>query len=449
MFSNILNGIRNQQYFCVNIVLRHRMHYWKLYQREPQQIKWLKNKLNNTVYLVIESVDILLATKSWHLQLPHPLQLLVIVSTQTKNIPQFITPVDTEEAALQWQKWRRNFERKLRFFRVTTLQDKLDALAIYGGEEIEELTDNLPDIADAEVTVPEGEEINDFHRAMAKLKNHFTPMLNKDSERSVFEQMTQGNQTMEKYYVALKKQAEKCKFPDADDSIRSKILQTMNDKKLQREAMLREYDLSNFLKHAANKEDVERQAASMGKAATEQVNRVYEQRKSNSKYRKKYKPPPKVKQEMETTAQKTCPFCGGDHDGPRTKCPASGKTCSNCRKKGHFAVVCRHKNQKRANHVSDQATLEDLEDADSCASANIMDREQFEKIAAASNTPIELVPASNNLYAYGQENPIKMRGKFTAPIQSIVTGRKTVAEFLVMENKANSRPLISLKQQQD
>ena len=65
------------------------------------------------------------------------------------NIPQFITPVDTEEAALQWQKWRRNFERKLRFFRVTTLQDKLDALAIYGGEEIEELTDNLPNMADA------------------------------------------------------------------------------------------------------------------------------------------------------------------------------------------------------------------------------------------------------------------------------------------------------------
>ena len=387
------------------------------------------------------------------------------------NIPQFITPVDTEEAALQWQKWRRNFERKLRFFRVTTLQDKLDALAIYGGEEIEELTDNLPNIADAEVTVPEGEEINEFHRAIAKLNNHFTPMLNKDSARSVFEQMTQGDQTMAKYYVALKKQAEKCKFPDADDSIRSKILQTMNDKKLRREAMLREYDLSNLLKHAANKEDVERQAASMEKAATEQVNRVYEQRKSNSIYRKKYKPPPK--QERKTTAQKTCPFCGDDHDGPRTKCPASGKTCSNCCKKGHFTVVCRHKNRKRADHVSDQAMLEDSEedeyafsitaskkrptvmvllngvkgrmDADSCASANIMDREQFEKITAASNTPVELVPASNNLYAYGQENPIKLRGKFTAPIQSIVTGRKTVPEFLVMENKANSRPLMSLE----
>ena len=45
--------------FMSNIVLRHRRHYQKLYQREQQQIKWLKNKLNNMAYLVIESVDIL------------------------------------------------------------------------------------------------------------------------------------------------------------------------------------------------------------------------------------------------------------------------------------------------------------------------------------------------------------------------------------------------------
>ena len=40
----------------------------------------------------------------------------------------------------------------------------------------------------------------------------------------------------------------------------------------------------------------------------------------------------------------------------------------------------------------------------------------IEKITAASDTPIELIPASNNLYAYGQENPIKLQLKFTAII---------------------------------
>ena len=78
-------------------------------------------------------------------------------------------------------------------------------------------------------------------------------------------------------------------------------------------------------------------------------------------------------------------------------------------------------------------------DADSYVLQQISQTENyFEKIMAASNNPIELIPASNSLFAYGQENPIKLQGKFTAPIQSIVMGRKTEAEFLVMENKANS-----------
>ena len=140
---------------------------------------------------------------------------------------------------------------------------------------------------------------------------------------------------------------------------------------------------------------------------------------------------------------------------------------------GNFAQVCRRENWKRVNHASDQAILDESEeddylscimaskkrstvtvlrngikgcmDADSCASANVMDREQFVKIAAASNNPMELGPANDNLYAYGQEKPIKLEEKFTAPIQSIVTGRKTVAEFRVMENKAKSRLLMSLE----
>jgi len=43
--------------------------------------------------------------------------------------------------------------------------------------------------------------------------------------------MVQGKLTMAQYYVALKKQAVTCEFPDANDSIHTKILQSMNDKK--------------------------------------------------------------------------------------------------------------------------------------------------------------------------------------------------------------------------
>ena len=54
-------------------------------------------------------------------------------------------------------------------------------------------------------------------------------MVNKDSACSRFDIMTQGDLTMAEYYVSLKQQAAKCKFPDEDDAVRTKIIQTMRD----------------------------------------------------------------------------------------------------------------------------------------------------------------------------------------------------------------------------
>ena len=43
-----------------------------------------------------------------------------------------------------------------------------------------------------------------------------------------------------------------------------------------------------------------------------------------------------------------CNRCGQVH---RVKCPAEGKTCSNCQKVGHFAKVCRSKKVSGQNHA--------------------------------------------------------------------------------------------------
>jgi len=36
----------------------------------------------------------------------------------------------------------------------------------------------------------------------------------------------------------------------------------------------------------------------------------------------------------------TCKYCGGKHELDRTRCPAYGKTCRQCRKANHFHTVC-------------------------------------------------------------------------------------------------------------
>lgn len=62
-------------------------------------------------------------------------------------------------------------------------------------------------------------------------------------------------ESLAQYHMRLRLQVAKCGFTDPDDVIRSKILQTMRDKKLRGEAMVKRYTLQQFLQRAANKED--------------------------------------------------------------------------------------------------------------------------------------------------------------------------------------------------
>lgn len=86
--------------------------------------------------------------------------------------------------------------------------------------------------------------------------------------------------------MRLRLQVAKCGFTDPDDVIRSKILQTMRDKKLRGEAMVKRYTLQEFLPHAANKEDIACQAQDMEQKLApdqEQVNRIHPKRTQKPK----------------------------------------------------------------------------------------------------------------------------------------------------------------------
>ena len=105
---------------------------------------------------------------------------------------------------------------------------------------------------------------------------------------------------MAQYHVRLRLQVAKCGFTDPDDVIRSKILQTMRDKKLCQEAMVKRYTLQQLLEHAANKGDIDRQAQDMEqKLAPDQdrVNRIHQKKTRKPKNKRKPKPPHEDKKE--------------------------------------------------------------------------------------------------------------------------------------------------------
>ena len=132
-----------------------------------------------------------------------------------------------------------------RYFRISNVQDRVDALQIYGGEQIWELVETLED-----VSLPSpAENLDEYEKILAKLENHLVPMVNLDCARSKLE-MSQNEgesyQSVSQYHVRLRLQVEKCGFTDPNYAIRSKILQTMRDKKLRREAMVQRYTLQHL-----------------------------------------------------------------------------------------------------------------------------------------------------------------------------------------------------------
>ena len=137
----------------------------------------------------------------------------------------------------------------------------------------------------------DGEDYNEFEKIIAKLDSYFIRKTNSDSARSKFAEMSQANgESVAQYHFRLRSQAAKCKFPDINDAIRSKLLQTMIDGRLRREAMVKSYSLEELLRHAANKEDIDRQAKaieqSLQVSRSENVNRVYEKKPRYVKQRR-------------------------------------------------------------------------------------------------------------------------------------------------------------------
>ena len=166
----------------------------------------------------------------------------------------FIADSDPDETGRRWKKWKNELVTRFRYFRIS------NTLHIYGGEQIRELIESLESVP----TPSSAEPLNEYDKIISKLDNHFIPMVNPDSARSKLEKMSQkDDESVAQYHVRLRLQVAKCGFTDPDDVIRSKILQTMRDKKLRREAMVKRYTLQQLLEHAANKEDVDRQAQDM------------------------------------------------------------------------------------------------------------------------------------------------------------------------------------------
>lgn len=146
----------------------------------------------------------------------------------------FIADSDPDETGRWWQQWKNELLTRFRYFRISTTQERIDALHIYGEEQIRELFESFESVP----TPSSAELLDEYEKIITKLDNHFIAMVNPDCNRSKLEKMCQKEgESVAQYHVRLRLQVAKCGFTDRDDVIRSKILQTMRGKKLRREAI--------------------------------------------------------------------------------------------------------------------------------------------------------------------------------------------------------------------
>ena len=204
----------------------------------------------------------------------------------------------------------------------------------------------------------ESESKNDLQTVLKKFKEFSMGTQTEISLRAEFYRRVQHeNETTSAYISELFRLSENCNFKDRDEMVRDKIALGIKDDNL-RERLFRQHklDLNKAITMCRADETAKAQTRSLRENPIDYlsegaVNSIITKPKSSKQSKK-------TSQQTSQKLAVDCSYCGRKHEPNRTLCPASGKICGKCSKKGHFAVKCnstakprgRNQNNERQNN---------------------------------------------------------------------------------------------------
>ena len=216
---------------------------------------------------------------------------------------------------------------------------KKSFLQIWGGDEMVTLFEHDGKVVAGDTFAAAVKKIKD---AIAAQVNEIYPVY------KLFCEMPQGNQPFTSWYPKVMEQAKRCKLEayTAERAARdAMVIQTENNK-LRKKALSEGPSYNDFVKAGLAMESSDAQATKMGRADGVNWLKDKSARSNNESQRQEYKGP------------SLCDFCGYDRKKAHNKgkCPAKGKMCKACDRKGHFAKakVCPGKTIRR---MSDEEGL--------------------------------------------------------------------------------------------
>ena len=206
------------------------------------------------------------------------------------------------------------------------------------------------------------------------ISKHYTPYKNTTYIRYLFFSENQGeNQTIDDYVLSLRTKVQNCEFGGLTDSlIKDRLIGGIRDSHM-RERLLKDHNMT--LDKAINLCRADENSKQQSLAMTNnEASAVGIHKLSSKEYQKHAKKSSKFKSKSEHNKQdrskhynteKThkCSRCGTRHISG--SCPAYGQVCHKCKRKNHYATVCRAQNTIGVHTVGENNSTSNSSGSDS------------------------------------------------------------------------------------
>ena len=181
-------------------------------------------------------------------------------------------------------------------------------------------------------TYADGENKETVAVLKKKFKELCNPLKNVIIDRHIFNTRAQGpSESIQSFVTSLKLLSEKCEFEALKDSlIRDRIVCGVNSESL-RKQLLKERELT--LEKAI-------QVCQIYEAAESQSEKMTNDQSVNAIKQGRFQ---KSDSSKATNSNPLCYYCGQFHQRGARACPAYGKQCGKCKRRNHFAKVCKAK----------------------------------------------------------------------------------------------------------
>lgn len=287
------------------------------------------------------------------------------------KLEKFNINADPHTLGEAWKKWKRRLQVFLGSQRITNSEQKRDILLHYGGPDLLDLYDSLPEEGEEE-----GGDNSVFGKAVRTLDKYFNPKVDVEFAVYTFRSSRQEqNESLDRYVARLRGLSQSCGFTDVNTEIRHQVIAGCIDNDLRSHILLKKPTLEEIMTYARSQNMASFQAISIGHAtmassttgSTVNTGSTVQPLGPGEVNKITYNNKPTASA-SQTTHNKPCWRCGGRRHQPH-RCPFKEEQCYKCNAKGHTKSRCAAVAAFRANYANRQQTnqLEQTQDQESIA----------------------------------------------------------------------------------